>query len=74
MIHSSYPIRLNLTAALYHWLQDALSGVVVLACGLDVVADGPDSGVVPAFRNWPQLYREGLVDGAEWRAHRFEWF
>jgi inner membrane protein len=52
-----------------------LSGVVVLACGLAVfMFRAPDTGFVPFFRNWPELYREGIVDGAEWRARRFEWF
>ena len=52
-----------------------LRGVVVLACGLAVfMFRAPHTGFVPFFRNWPELYREGIVDGAEWRARRFEWF
>lgn len=51
-----------------------ITGLVVLACGAIVFARGPESGFLPFFRNWPELYRSGLVDGAEWRSHRFEFF
>ena len=52
------------------WIQQHAE---LLFC-LVVFMRGPDSGFLPFFRNWPALYREGLVDGAEWRARRFEWF
>lgn len=51
-----------------------LSAAVVAVCAGLIFMRGPESGFLPFFRNWPELYRAGLVDGAEWRAHRFEWF
>ena len=51
-----------------------ITAVVVVACAAIVSARGPGGGYIPFFRNWPGLYKAGLVDGAEWRAHRFEWF
>lgn len=55
------------------WLE-FVSGTVLHACAAIVFARGPDSEYLPFFRNWPELYRSGLVDGAEWRTRRFEWF
>lgn len=51
-----------------------VSAVVIVICAGIVSARGPERGYLPFFRNWPSLYAEGLVDGAEWRKHRFEWF
>lgn len=51
-----------------------LTGVIVLVCAGIIAARDPDGGYLPFFRNWPGLYSAGLVDGYEWRAHRFEWF
>ena len=51
-----------------------LSAAVVAICAGIIFMRGLESGFLPFFRNWPELYRAGLVDGAEWRAHRFEWF
>ena len=51
-----------------------LSAPVVAICAGIIFMRGLESGFLPFFRNWPELYRAGLVDGAEWRAHRFEWF
>lgn len=47
---------------------------VVLVCAAIVLTRSPGSGFLPFFRDWPGLYKGGLVDGAEWRAHRFEFF
>jgi inner membrane protein len=53
-----------------------LTGAVMLVCAGVIWAKGESlaGGYIPFFRNWPALYQEGLVDGAEWRARRFEWF
>lgn len=51
-----------------------LSGAALLICGLVVFMRWPDSGFISFFRNWPALYQEGLVRGAEWRAQRLELF
>jgi inner membrane protein len=51
-----------------------IGGLVVLIYSLVVFMQGLDSGFISFFRNWPALYQEGLVRGAEWRARRFEWF
>lgn len=47
--------------------------IVAICAGLLWIR-GPSAGYVPFFRDWSAFYREGLADGAEWRAHRFEWF
>jgi inner membrane protein len=30
-------------------------------------------GFLPFFYNWGELYGRGLIDGLEWRNHRFNW-
>lgn len=46
---------------------------VVICCGL-VIWSRRDDGTdfLPYFMNWPGLYSSGLIDGAEWRAKRWE--
>ncbi|NMG17684.1 metal-dependent hydrolase [Aromatoleum bremense] len=51
-----------------------ITAAVVVVCAAVVWARGPEGGYLPFFRDWPGLYRSGLVDGAEWRSHRFEFF
>ena len=51
-----------------------ITAAVVLVCAVIITTRGPGAGFLPFFRDWPGLYQGGLVDGAEWRAHRFEFF
>ena len=48
-------------------------GIVGL-CFLVAPAIQGSSGWYPFFYNWPGLYEQGLVDGAEWKANRFRFF
>lgn len=52
----------------------AIVAAVVLACALVIWqrADATQGGAFwPFFYNWPGLYERGLIDGHEWRTHRF---
>jgi inner membrane protein len=46
----------------------------VLACCLVLASLRPSEAWSPFFRDWPNLYAAGVVDGSEWRSHRFELF
>lgn len=51
-----------------------IAGGVVAAClGLALLTRHFDGGFSPFFFDWPQLYQEGLIDGAEWKKNRFRW-
>lgn len=50
----------------------AVTGGWVLCCALLIGARVVDTGFQPYFMSWPQLYQRGLIDAAEWRAHRWE--
>lgn len=51
-----------------------ITAAVVAVCAVIIMSKGPGAGFLPFFRDWSGLYAGGLVDGAEWRAHRFEFF
>jgi inner membrane protein len=33
-----------------------------------------ENGFIPFFYNWKKFYDEGLIDGAEWKKNRFNFF
>ena len=55
-------------------LEYVITGAVVLICAVIIWTRRPDQGFLPYFMDWAGLYRSGIVDAAEWRAHRWEIF
>ena len=53
-------------------LEYAIAGAWVAACAVLIGMKVVDVGFQPYFMGWPLLYQEGLIDGAEWRAKRWE--
>lgn len=55
-------------------LEYVITGAVVLICAVIIWTRRPDQGFLPYFMDWAGLYRRGIIDAAEWRAHRWELF
>jgi len=53
-------------------LEYAITGAIVFACAVVIWVRGPGHGFLPYFLDWAGLYRSGVVDAVEWRAHRWE--
>ena len=53
-------------------LEYVIAGLWVTACGVLIWSKAVDHGFTPYFMGWPSLYENGLIDGAEWRAKRWE--
>jgi inner membrane protein len=51
-----------------------VAGAVVIVCVMIgwYMRDW-QGGFFPFFYDWHDLYQEGLIDGAEWKANRFRW-
>lgn len=58
-----------------------VAGVVVIVCVVSGDCVRGDwlvharlvGGFFPFFYDWHQLYQEGLINAAEWKANRFRW-
>lgn len=49
-----------------------ITGLVVLTCAVLIWARSTTpGGFIPFFYHWGQHYEDGLIDGTEWKANRF---
>lgn len=53
-------------------LEYVITGLWVIACAVLIWSEAVHGGFEPYFMGWPKLYEQGLIDGAEWRAKRWE--
>lgn len=54
-------------------LSEAVVTLAVVAlCAATVYARHDSGGFVPFFFHYGEMYEKGIIDGAEWRAHRFD--
>lgn len=50
-----------------------ITGLVVAVCALLIwFQTSTPGGFIPFFFHWSEFYQDGLIDGSEWKAHRFE--
>jgi inner membrane protein len=49
-----------------------VTSVIVAVCAAAIWTKHDAGGFVPFFFHWGELYEKGLIDGHEWRAHRFD--
>ena len=46
---------------------------VVALCAVAIYAThDPDKSFIPFFYRYGEMYEKGIIDGAEWKAHRFD--
>ncbi len=51
-----------------------VSGAVVISCAMLAWATRDwQGGFYPYFYDWHQLYQDGIIDAAEWKANRWRW-
>lgn len=49
-----------------------ITGLIVFVCGLMIWTRTETGGFIPFFYQWGEMYEQGIVDPAEWRARRFD--
>jgi inner membrane protein len=49
-----------------------ITGVVCVLCAVIIWSRHTGGGFIPFFYKHGELYEKGLIDGHEWRAHRFD--
>jgi inner membrane protein len=52
-----------------------VSGAIVMLCFAVAMATRSwgNMGYAPFFWDWAGYYKEGLIDGSEWKTNRFKW-